>query len=212
LTTAETPSQQGGQLPLHRQQRHLRIYGTNAIATRLTRPLQWWQESLRIDDDYGTIATKGTMPDWGQQQCHCNKDNNAIADQGQQCHCYKDNDTSSTTARTPAHQQGQWYHYHEGNNCNCNNSKDAYALMATTPSQWGQQHQLDDKQQGQWRQLDKDRDACASTTAIVVFVVVVIVVVVVVAVVVVVVRSFCCPSSIAATVILLPISFPCTIW
>jgi hypothetical protein len=40
LTMAETPSQQGQQLPLQQQQRCLRINVNNAILTRETMPLQ----------------------------------------------------------------------------------------------------------------------------------------------------------------------------
>jgi hypothetical protein len=70
-------------------------------------------------------------------------------DQGQ-CHCYEGNGASTTTAWTPG---------------NRNDSKDACALTAMTPSQQGQQCQLDDKQQGQQCKLDNRGGACALTMA-----------------------------------------------
>ncbi len=151
LTMAEMLSQQGQWLPLRQWQRHLRINGNNAIATRATMPSQLWQGSLHIDDDNGVIATRAMTPAWGRLQCRHNKGNNSIADQGQQRHCYKGNNTSSTTARSPAYPQWQRNHCHESNIHNCNDSKDACTLTATTPSQWGQWCQLDDMQQGQQR-------------------------------------------------------------
>jgi hypothetical protein len=89
------------------------------------------------------------MPTWGRQQCHFNKGNNAIADQGQQGLCNWGNNAILTTARTPAHQQLQQCQHHEGNNCNCNKSKDACASTAMMPSQQVWWHQLDDEQRGQ---------------------------------------------------------------
>jgi hypothetical protein len=56
-----------------------------------------------------------------------------------------------TTARTPAHQQRQRCHHHDGNNRDCDDGKDACTLMVTVQSQQGQQRQLDNKQQGQQR-------------------------------------------------------------
>jgi hypothetical protein len=53
-----------------------------------------------------------------------------------------------TTARTPAHQQWQQCHCHEGNNCNCNNGKDACALTATVQSQQGNNASLKTSNKG----------------------------------------------------------------
>jgi hypothetical protein len=149
-TTVMTPLWQEQQLPLQQQQRRLHIDGNDAS-------LPSSNEGSNIDDDNGAIAMKVTMPAWGWQQCHHNKGNDAIADQGQRRHCYKGNEASLTTARMPAHQQRQQCHCHEGDNCNGNNGKDACALTATTPSQQGQQCQLNDKQRGQQRQLDNEQ-------------------------------------------------------
>ncbi len=123
FTMAETSLQRGQQLPLQQRQRCLRINNNNAIATRATTPLQWWQGCLRIDDDNVTIATRATTPAWGRQQCHQDEGTTFIVDQGQWHHCYKGNNAISTTTRTPAHQQWQWHHHHEGNNCICINGK-----------------------------------------------------------------------------------------
>jgi hypothetical protein len=200
LTTAETPSRWGQQLPSQQWWRCLRINGKNAIATKATMPLWWQWGCLRIDDDKDTIVMRAMMPAWGQWWCHHNKGNNAIMDQGQQRHCYEGNNTSLTTTRTPAHWQLQQHYCHEANNPNgingkdacasmvmaplqrgwrratratmlaqqrwrclcmdngnnidnrhCNNRKDACALTAITPSQQGQQLQLDNEQQGRQR-------------------------------------------------------------
>jgi hypothetical protein len=91
LITAETPLQQGWQLPLQQWQRCLHINGKNAIATREKTPSWWWQGSLHINDDNYAIATRTTMPAWGRQHCYRNKGNNAVMDQGRQCHCYEGN-------------------------------------------------------------------------------------------------------------------------
>jgi hypothetical protein len=151
LNTAETPLQGAQQLPPWQWQRCLCINSNNAIATRATMPLQWQQGHLRIDDDNDTILTRARTPTWGWQKCHSNKDNNAIPDQGWQHHCYEVNNARSTMERMPAHQQWQQCHHHEGNNHNRNNCKDTCTLTATMPSQQGQQHQLDNQQQGQQR-------------------------------------------------------------
>jgi hypothetical protein len=148
-TTAETPTWQGPQLPLQQRQICLCINGKNAIATRATTPSQWRHQRLRINADINAIVTRATMPAWWWQQCHHNKGNSAIANQGQQCHCYEGSNTIVTMARTPAHQQRQQHHHCEGNNCNHDNGKDAYALMATIQLWQGQQCQLNRKWQRQ---------------------------------------------------------------
>jgi hypothetical protein len=104
-TRAEMPSQQGQQLPLQQQQRHMCINSNNAIATMATMPLQWPQGRLCINDDNNTIPMRATMPAWEWWQCHHNEGNNTIADQGQQCDCYKGKDTILMMARTSVHWQ-----------------------------------------------------------------------------------------------------------
>jgi hypothetical protein len=151
LITAETPLQEGQQLPLQWQQRHLRINDNNTMATRAAMPSWWWQGYLCINNDNDAIATKVTTPAWGWQQRPHKEGNNTIADQGQWCHSYKGNNASSMTARTPAHWQWWWNYCHEGNNCNWDYRKDTCASTAMVPSQQGQHCQLNDKQQGQQR-------------------------------------------------------------
>jgi hypothetical protein len=129
---------------LQKWQRGLHINSNNAIASRATMALQWWERHLRINDDNNLIVMMATVPAWGQQWQHCGKGNNYVADQGQWCHCYKSNDSSLTMARVPVHQQQQRRHCHESDNRNCSNSKDPYALLATMPSQHGQQCHCND--------------------------------------------------------------------
>jgi hypothetical protein len=130
-TTAMTPSWQEQQLPSRQWQRCLHLNGGDAS-------LPTSDEGNDIDDDDDAIAMRAMTPAWGRQQHNHNKGNNTLADQGQQCHCYKEGNTISTTTGMPAHQQRQQSHQHAGNSCNGNNGKYACALMATTPSQWGQ--------------------------------------------------------------------------
>jgi hypothetical protein len=173
---AEMPSQQGGQLPLQQWQRCLPINGNNTIATRASTPLWWWQGSLCNNDDVNSIATratKATMPAWQWQgRLRINNGNNAIvtratiaitttverpAHQEWWRHHNEGNNASSTTSnkgnnaslkmvKTPAHQQWQQPRCDKSNNCYQNTGKDACKLTAMTPSQQGQQRQLDDKQ------------------------------------------------------------------
>jgi hypothetical protein len=78
---ATIPSWQEQQLPLGQRQRCLGIDGNNASLTTSN-------EGNNMDDD-NAIAMRAAMPAWGQWQHHCNKGNNAFADQGQQRHCYE---------------------------------------------------------------------------------------------------------------------------
>jgi hypothetical protein len=140
-TMAMMPSWREQQLPLQQQQRHLLIDGGNAS-------LPMSHEGNDINDDKYAIAMRATTTAWGQQQCNHEEGNNTVTDQGQRRHCYEGDDIILTTARMPAHQQLQQCHHHEGDNCNGDNGKDACALTATTPLQWGHQLQLNDKQWG----------------------------------------------------------------
>jgi hypothetical protein len=62
LNMAETPLHLWWQLPVQEWWRYLCINGKNAIPTRVTMPLWWWQGCLRINDDKDTIATRATTP------------------------------------------------------------------------------------------------------------------------------------------------------
>ncbi len=115
----------------HQWQERYRNEGDNAIVMTARTPAhQWWQRHH---------CNKGKMPARGRQQCHCNKGNNAIPDQGQWRNCYESNNASLTTARMPAHQQWGCCHCHDANNRNSNDGKDACTSTAMAPLQQGQQ-------------------------------------------------------------------------
>ncbi len=118
--------QWGQQLQLQRWQRRLRVNGNIAITMRATAPLQWRHGCLHINNDNNAIATRAPTPASGWQQCHHNKGNKAVVDQGQWCHCYEGNNAIYTMARMLVHQQRQWRHCHEDVNRNCNNRKNLY--------------------------------------------------------------------------------------
>ncbi len=134
---AMTPSLWGQQLQLQWQHRRLRINSYIAIvtratmkawqgATRTTTLAQQWQRCLRINDNKDAIVTRETIAiatmaktpaHWCQQHHHNNYGTSLVMSN-------KGNNASLMTAKTPAHQWGQWCHHDDGEDPSIN--KHAY--------------------------------------------------------------------------------------
>jgi hypothetical protein len=164
LTMAETPSIKGNNCHCDD--------GKDACASTATMPSQQGQQCY--DDGKYTCASLMTTMTFGGGQWHQLEDSNAaIAMRATIPLRIKGNSAIITRVTTPAQQWQGRLRIDNGNNAtvmrehiwNCDNRKDACALTAMTPSWWGQQRQLENKQWGQQCWLYHTRDTCTLTTA-----------------------------------------------
>ncbi len=173
VTRTMTPAWQWqGRLRIDNGNNAIIMMATIAIATKAKMPVHWQQQCHHNEGDDASLTTNNKsnnaslttaetcnaivmretiaiamtakmLAHW-RQQCHHDKGSDANLTTSNES-----NNASSTTAEMPAHWQRQQHPCDKSNNCHCNNGKDACALMATTPSQQGQWHQLKDEQWGQ---------------------------------------------------------------